>query len=479
MAHTRREFLRRSACGLTAAALAASIRDFGLIGALAKPHEAVAADYKALICIFLSGGNDGNNVVVPYDDYNAAGGYSAVRNGSQLAIPQSSLLQISPLSQQGRKFGFHPNMTEMQSLFNQQRLAVLCNVGTLVQPLTRAQYQSGVGRPYQLFSHSDQVTQQQSSAANAPGLTGWGGRTSDAMFGINGAAPLPMSVSIAGTNLFETGASTRMLAIGDANTQLSSVLALSDAPGSTAAERSARSTVFDQIRAADTGFTLIKAASDVTSQAMTTRAALSTNPTIQSFPTPVNQLPSISRQLLQVARLISLRNTLGVSRQIFFCSLGGFDTHSNQTSAPDANGIVNGNQGNLLRQLSQALNYFYNATVELGVATQVTAFTLSDFGRTFQPSGSGAGAVGSDHGWGNHQFIMGGSVAGGTFYGTYPTLALGGPDDTDNRGRWIPTTSIEQYGATLASWYGLSSADLSTVFPLLSRFATSNLGFLG
>lgn len=471
MAHTRREFLRRSACGLTAAALAASIKDFGLIGALARQQQQPdAADYKALVCIFMSGGNDGNNTVIPYTDYNAAGGYSATRAGSQLAIPQASLLQISPPSQQGHVFGFHPNMTEMQALFNQQKLAVLCNVGTLVQPLTRAIYQSGQGRPYQLFSHSDQVTQQQSSISNTPSQTGWGGRTSDAMNGINAGAPLPMNVSIAGTNLFETGANTRMLAISDSNTPLSSVLALNDAPGSTTAEKAARRAAFDQIRGAVTGFTLVKASSDVTTQALTTSAALSTNPNIATtFPNT-----SIGRQLLQVAKLISLRNTLGVSRQIFFCSLGGFDTHSNQTSTD-----LNGGQGNLLRQLSQAMSAFYNATAnDLQIASQITTFTLSDFGRTFQPAGSGAGTVGSDHGWGSHQFIMGGSVLGGNFYGTYPTLALGGPDDTDTRGRWIPTTSIEQYGATLATWYGLSGADLSTVFPLLSRFPTSNLGFL-
>ncbi|MGA9993942.1 MAG: DUF1501 domain-containing protein, partial [Pyrinomonadaceae bacterium] len=433
--------------------------------------------YKALVCIFMSGGNDGNNAVIPYDGYNdptggTTKGYNNVRSGSQLAIPLSALdaTKIIPMNQQSRAFAFHPNMVEMQALFNQQKLAVLCNVGTLVQPLTRAIYQSGQGRPYQLFSHSDQVTQQQSSVSTTPTSTGWGGRTSDAMNGINGNAPLPMNVSIAGTNLFETGAATRMLAIGDSNTQLSSVLALDSAPGATTAETNARRLAYDQIRGADLGAMLVKASSDITSQALTTSAALSTNPNIATtFPNT-----SIGRQLLQVAKLISLRNTLGVSRQIFFCSLGGFDTHSNQTSTD-----LNGNQGNLLRQLSQAMNAFYNATVsDLQIASQITTFTLSDFGRTFQPAGSGAGTVGSDHGWGNHQFIMGGSVSGGNFYGTYPTLALGGPDDTDTRGRWIPTTSIEQYGATLATWYGLSSADLSTVFPLLSRFPTSNLGFL-
>jgi uncharacterized protein (DUF1501 family) len=192
--------------------------------------------------------------------------------------------------------------------------------------------------------------------------------------------------------------------------------------------------------------------------------------------------------LKQVAKLIKLRDALGMKRQIFFCSLGGFDTHTNQTSANPTSPNGAGGQGNLLTQLSQAMNAFYNATLELeqiqpGVSSQITTFTLSDFGRTFQPSGSGAGAVGSDHGWGSHQFIMGGGVLGGRFYGTFPTLALGGPDDTDSgsnpRGRWIPTTSVDQYAATLARWYGVANADIATVFPFIGRFATSNIGFLG
>jgi uncharacterized protein (DUF1501 family) len=182
--------------------------------------------------------------------------------------------------------------------------------------------------------------------------------------------------------------------------------------------------------------------------------------------------------LKQVAKLISLNlssATLSLNRQIFFCNLGGFDTHQNQLT----------NQADLLTDLSQAMKAFYDATVELGVDTKVTTFTLSDFGRTLQPSGSGAGSVGSDHGWGNHQFVLGGAVAGGDFYGVvgsngtvFPTLALGGPDDTDSRGRWIPTCSVEQYAATLASWYGVAPADIPTVFPLIGRFTTSDLGFL-
>jgi uncharacterized protein (DUF1501 family) len=243
--------------------------------------------------------------------------------------------------------------------------------------------------------------------------------------------------------------------------------------GSTS-EVNSRTTSFNELRNYDRNFTLIKAASDTRSSAIQTDLALSNiSPTINTpFPNPST---SLSRQLLQVARLIKASTDplagINMKRQIFFCQIGGFDTHSTQGTG----------QGNLLTQISAAMRAFYDATVELGVANNVTTFTLSDFGRTLQPAGTGAQA-GSDHAWGNHHFIMGGSVSGGRFYGTYPTLALGGPDDTDGgsnpRGRWIPTTSVEQYAATLARWYGLAQVDLSAVFPLIGRFATPTLPFL-
>jgi uncharacterized protein (DUF1501 family) len=225
----------------------------------------------------------------------------------------------------------------------------------------------------------------------------------------------------------------------------------------------------------------VKATSDTTNQALTTKAALTANPILTTtFPNT-----SLGRQLFQAAKLISLRNSLGsgMHRQIFFCALGGFDTHTNETGAnplnPNGGGANSGGQGSLLTQLSQAMRAFYDEMVAQGLSNSVTQFTLSDFSRTFQPSGSGAATVGTDHAWGTHGFIMGGSVNGKNFYGTYPTLQLGGPDDTDTRGRWIPTTSVDQYAATLATWYGLASTDIPTVFPNLSRFASQNLGFMG
>jgi uncharacterized protein (DUF1501 family) len=448
--------------------MASSLDTFGVVHALTPQ---AATDYRALVCVFLNGGNDGNNMFL---DLNQYGVYSAARNAAQLAIPQASFLPVTPVS--GGSFGFHPNMPEMQNLFNQGRLAVLCNNGPLVEPLTRTTYQNGSGKkPLQLFSHSDQVGLYSTAIANSVSQTGWGGRLADKTLGLNGAATFPSNVSIAGVNLFLTGVDTRQLAVSDSNTSLANVLQLNNAPGASSAENASRLASFNEIRTFDNNFKLIKAASDVRSSSIQTDNALSTVNPVLTTPFP-NPSTSISRQLLQVARLIkaSTDPTAGINmkRQIFFVQIGGFDTHSAQ---------LNG-QGNLLLQLSQAINAFFSATVELGLQDKVTLFTMSDFSRTMQPSGTGAAQVGSDHAWGNNQFIVGGAVQGHTLYGTYPNIAPGGPDDTDGgsspRGRWIPTTSIEQYAATLATWYGLSSADLTAVFPLIGHFSSSNLGFL-
>jgi uncharacterized protein (DUF1501 family) len=468
MAHSRRDFLRTSACALSSIALAKTMDQFGVVHALTPQ---AAPDYRALVCVFLNGGNDGNNTFLDLNQYNQ---YSTARNAAQLAIPQANFLPVSPVS--GGSFGFHPNMPEVQSLFNSGKLAVLCNNGPLVEPLTRTTYQNGSGKkPLQLFSHSDQVGQYATAIANSVSQTGWGGRLADKTLGLNGAATFPSNISIAGVNLYLTGVDTRQLAVADSGTSLANVLVLNNAPGASASDISSRLTSFNELRTFDNNFKLIKAASDTRSSSIQTDAALSNVNPVLTTPFP-NPSTSLSRQLLQVARLIkaSTDPTAGINmkRQIFFCQIGGFDTHSQQ---------LNG-QGSLLQQLSQAINAFFNATVELGLQDKVTLFTMSDFSRTLQPSGTGAAQVGSDHAWGNNQLIVGGAVLGHTLYGAYPNITPGGPDDTDGglspRGRWIPTTSIEQYAATLASWYGLSSADLGAVFPLISHFSTSNLGFL-
>lgn len=472
MAPSRRDFLRTSACALGGMALASTVENLGLVHALAQG----GTDYKALVCLFMNGGNDGNNMFV---DLNQYASYSSARSASTLAIQQANFLPVSPAG--GGSYGFHPSMPEMQTLFNQGKLAMLCNNGPLVEPITRTTYQNGTGKkPLQLFSHSDQVGLFQTSIANSVSQTGWGGRLADKTNVLNAAATFPSNVSIAGVNLYLTGVDTRQLAVADSGTSLANVLVLSNAPGASTAEINSRLASFNAIRGMDNEFKLIKAASDTRSSSMQTDAALSSvAPTL----TTVFPNTSIGRQLKQVALLIKACTdpaaAINMKRQIFFTQIGGFDTHSSQLTG----------QATLLTQVSQAINAFYQAMVEIGAGSgiqsgmenKVTLFTMSDFGRTLQPAGSGA-AVGSDHAWGNHHLIVGGSVIGHSLYGLYPTLALGGPDDTDGgtspRGRWIPTSSVEQYAATLATWYGLSSADLPAVFPLIGRFATPNLGFM-
>jgi uncharacterized protein (DUF1501 family) len=460
MKPTRREFLRQSSCGLTAAALIAGMERFARIDALAQ-----ANDYKALVCIFLFGGNDSNNMIIPYDDYVT---YAAVRSsGATVQIPLSSLLPISPPGAGGR-FGFHPSLAGLHELWTMQKLAVLCNTGPLVEPTNRAGYTNGTAkRPQNLFSHSDQQAQWQTSVSTGQSQTGWGGRASDKAGVLNPAgANFPMFVSLSGLPIFSTGLTTRPLVLAaGAPFKLEG---FPDPPDS-----DPRYAALVQLLAVDDGNALVESANRVTSQAVQNSAALAALPPINT-PFPANN--QLGAQLKEVAQIIKLNQaTLGLRRQFFFCSLGGFDLHNAQVTVANP---TTGTHANLLDQLSAAMRAFYAATEEIGAAAQVTTFTLSDFGRTFAPN-NGAG---TDHAWGSHHFIMGGSVRGGNFFGAFPTLAPNGPDDTDTggsaRGRWIPTTSVDQYGAALAAWYGVSAVDLAAVFPNLNRFGALP-GFLG
>jgi uncharacterized protein (DUF1501 family) len=480
---------------------------FNLVNAMVQQTEA-ATDYKALVCIFLNGGSDGNNMVIPYDDYSnpiggTTSGYGNVRTASGLAVPQSALLKITPSNTSGVSYGFHPNLSPefgsvagqakgLMDIWTAGKLAVLCNVGSLVRPITRAQYAAGVGRPYQLFSHSDQVSQQMTSVANTVGQTGWGGRVADKTNTLNGNVALPMNISLAGTSLFSTGINSRQLAIAAAPTTLANLLVL-NWNGVGGANPNTSGSSYRALLGFDTSSYLVKGASDTTSQALSADQALN-----QPDPALATTFPgsSLGNQLKQIAKLIKIRDAAGITmkRQIFFCSVGGYDTHTNETGTDPANpggqATQSGTQGGLLTQLSQAMKAFYDEMAAQGMSNSVTTFTLSDFGRTLQPSGSGAGAVGTDHAWGSHAFIMGGAVLGGAFYGStrpdgtglpygYPSLQLAGPDDTSsNRGQWIPTTAIDQYAATLANWYGLPVSDRAAVFPNLATFATATLPFL-
>ena len=448
---------RNTLKALSAGALASGLGGFTVPFASA---QAAPSDYKALVCIFLFGGNDGNNMIIPAD---AAGyaAYSAIRSvDSGLNIAQSELLTFKP-SNTSSTYGFHPALASVHPLFAQGKLAVIANAGPLVAPITKAQYSAGINRPDQLFSHSDQQAQWQSGISDQPSRTGWGGRLADAVASMNGSNTFPVLTSVAGSALYTTGNTQSPLAIPSAGS-----FGLTGLTG-TDAMTQARATALNSLLQQGKDHLLVKAAAEQTEQAIALSAKV--NPIITATNSSVASLfstagNSLAVQLLQVAKLIEARATIGLSRQIFFVSLGGFDTHNNQINT----------QQTLLGYVGAAMKSFYDATAALGVANSVTTFTLSDFGRTFKAAAGG----GSDHAWGNHHMVLGGAVKGGAMYGAFPEHRLGGADDVSSEGRWLPTTSVDQYAATLASWFGVSTAQLTTVAPNINAFATRNLGFV-
>ena len=480
---THRDFLRRAACAAVGtAALSASIRDLRFMNAAVAQSNIPPGDYKALVCLFLSGGNDANNLILPtlqseYDNY-------ATIRTPVLAIPQGAILPVNALNVAGLTFGLHPACPELQTLFGEGKLAFLFNVGTLVYPMTRAQYQAGIlQKPPQLFSHSDQVTQWQTSIPDAPPVTGWGGRCADLLNSIQPNAPISMTISLSGANTFEVGN-----IVSQYNVSTSGAISLSGVTG-------ARLTTLTNMLGLNYGNLQQSAYAGVARHSLESGVLLNnaiTNtapagywsnafPTSVTSPTGGNAFnSSLSSQLKMVARLIEAGSRavanggFGMQRQIFFCQVGGYDLHTGQTNYTDVNpnGVLTGAHANLFAEVSQSMYAFQRAMEQLGLANKVTAFTASDFGRTFPCNGQG-----SDHGWGSHHLIMGGAVQGQKVYGKFPTLAVNGPDDTST-GRWIPTTACDQYFATLARWFGVDNSNLATIFPNIGRFSTSNLGFL-
>ena len=447
--HTRRDLLRLACCSAAGASLVGGLSKLGLVSALAQG----TTDYKALVCIFMFGGNDSNNMLVPTDSRYAQ--YLQAR--SVLALPQSQLL---PLQINGQStYGLHPNMPDMQGYFNNDKtLAIVTNVGTLVQPTTQATYQAYTNLPENLYSHSDQQDQWQSAQLAGTPVSGWAGKIADNVQTYNAAAQFPPILSISGNPVFCTGITSRPFSMNPGQP-----------PGlqgfDTSAASQARYTATQQLLTFDSGLSMVQAANAVTGQAVKFAQVLST--ALQNIAPLQTKFPTnyLAQQLQQVAQVIAARSALGVQRQIFFCSYGGFDTHADQLPQ----------QVQLLTDVNQSMSAFYQSTQELGVASQVTTFTLSEFSRTLEPGSNG----GSDHAWGAHQLILGGAVKGNAIYGTFPTLALGGPDDADQNGRWIPTMALDQYAATLATWFGVSAANLPSIFPNLANFTTSNVGFMG
>ncbi|HYN20952.1 MAG TPA: DUF1501 domain-containing protein [Thermoanaerobaculia bacterium] len=454
---TRRQFIRGSVCtavGMTS--LISTAFDMRRIAAAAP----LDGDFKALVCVFLYGGNDSNNLLVPrgagYPSYAAARG--------ALALPQALLLPVSPLSGGGgQQWGFHPGLPALRTLFGQQRAALVANVGPLVAPVTRAEYVAGTAAlPPQLFSHSDQTVHWQTSLPDQPARSGWGGRVADLLHSLNTNAQVSMSMSLSGNNTFQIGSAVTQYQVSPGGSiglgWYSDGTQWNDPP----------STAIRALMQRSYGNLFQQGYRDVFQRALDQDRlladALETAPPLQTaFPET-----DLGVQLRMIARLISVREALGLRRQIFFCATGGYDTHDGQVGGQPEVGA----HAELLGELDGAMSAFYSATVEMGVAPDVTAFTASDFGRTYLSNGEG-----SDHGWGAHHLVVGGAVAGGRFYGQVPTLAIDGPDDSGD-GRWIPTTSVDEYSATLATWFGVAPTNLPLVLPNLGRFDNPDLGFL-
>ncbi len=445
----RREFFRL-VFSVGGVGLMSQLNRLGLVNAFAQ--AAAPGDYKALVCIFLFGGNDGNNLVVPLDSAQYAN-YANIRKN--LALPAASLVGVSTKSQ--GDFGLHPQLKDLQPIFASGDLAVVANVGSLIAPLTRQAYLANeTPVPVNLFSHSDQQNQWQTSIANGYSGTGWGGRLADQVnqLNLNPSSRFPTFISVSGNSLMGSGASTRAASV------------IPNAPlglrgFSSSAASQARLEAFQELLTLESGAALIHQASrtmqeGLADDATLTQALAGAKPLPYTFPAT-----SIGAQLGEVARLVQVSGVLGMNRQIFFCSLGGFDTHTAQVATQDR----------LFSQLGPALAVFYQTMQALPQGGQVTVFTESDFSRTFEPNTNG----GSDHAWGSHHLVLGGAVNGGDMYGRFPVLDLGASDDAGSQGRWIPTTSIDQYGATMATWFGVGGQNLDTVFPNLKNFAPDSI----
>ena len=462
---SRRAFLRRSS--QLAAMGAASSYAMGLAGISEAAAFSTVQDYKALVCVFLYGGNDHGNTLIPFDATNYAR-YSAIRGGDGIdegggiALPREALANTvltTPDDQEltdNQTYALAPTMSRLKARFDEGVMAPLLNVGPLEAPMTRAQYDArSVPRPAKLFSHNDQQSTWQSSRAEgAP--SGWGGRISDlaqtansnAMFTainatgnavfLSGQTAVPYKVSSNGATLFRPLRSGRLYRSSTAADALNTILR----------------TGTGNILAAD--------------HALMNDRSIQYGPFVSdalqqsSVTTDFGVDNRLASQLSVVASLIAARGNLGVKRQVFMVSMGGFDNHD---------GLIGQHEG-LLAQVDFALDAFYRATVELGIADKVTTFTASDFGRTLTSNGDG-----SDHGWGGHHFIMGGAVQGGRFYGRAPEVSVDGNDQV-GRGRLLPSVSVDEYSATLAQWFGVAASELESIAPNIGRFQSPDLGFL-
>ena len=465
---TRREFLKTVSTLSVAGAGTPFALNLAAIGSAAAQS---VSDYKALVCLFMLGGNDHYNMVIPYDQ-SSYDTYSSIRSTppDPIARPRASLLEIVPTTSQGsgRQFALPPELPNVKALFDQGKLAVVGNVGPLVVPTNKTQYtNASVPLPPKLFSHNDQQSVWQALGPEGA-ITGWGGRIGDLMLTQNTTSVFTC-ISATGSAVFLSGREAVQYQISTGNTVSVPIAAIGRTSlfGSSAGPATLRrlitaggSQLFQQDHS-----TIVQRS--ITADQLLT-AATASAPALQTvFPSTITVgtrtfTNPLADQLRAVARVIQVRNTLGAKRQVFFVSLGGFDTHDNEnTTQPD-----------LFLRLDGAIDAFQKAMIELGIENQVTLFTASDFGRTLTSNGDG-----SDHGWGSHHLVVGGAVHGKNVYGQMPIVALNTTTDV-GQGRLLPTTSVDQYAATLAAWFGVSAADTALVLPNLANFSVKNLGFV-
>lgn len=453
---SRRNFLRYTACSAVGtASLLNTILNLRSVNAAAIPDDG----YKAMVCIFLYGGNDAANMLVP-TEANQYQHYAAGRG--PLTLDQNALVKLNDQSGNGFELGVHPSMGGLASLFDEGNAAFVANVGTLLAPATLDDFRNRTAAiPPHLFSHNDQQVLWQTSVAHESAAyhpTGWGGRIGDLLHAGQSDAAISMLVSMTGSNFFQVGRTILPFRMGSGGAPIY------DLGRTRNAREESRYEVFRSLLAKDYANLMEDAFADLSNRAVSDSDRI--NQALQGSDA-FDMIPNsgLGNQLKTVAKMIQSREALGLKRQIFFCATGGFDTHGPQLGA----------HAGLLGGVNAALTGFWNALGSVGQQDTVTTFTASDFGRTFDSNGRG-----SDHGWGSHHVVMGGAVRGQHVYGAFPDLDLQNANPLDTgRGRWLPTTSVDQYGATLARWFGVPESDLPTVFPNIGNFGSSNLGFMG
>ena len=448
------------------APFAISLAGLGAMAAQSASAADTSGPYKALVCLFMAGGNDSHNWVVPTDASGYAE-YAAARR--ELAWPAARLLPISSSTQaSGRSFGMPQELQPLQAMYEAGHCAVLANVGTLERPTTKADFLAGVNLPSKLFSHNDQQSTWQSLSPEGA-LSGWGGRMGDVLMSAN-QNPVFTAISSAGNAIFLTGSGVTQYQVGTSGPVSVAALGKTWVHGSTtvagALRRAIQSSGGNEFQSEYTRVTqrsLDTSAMLQAAIAATPVAALPTVPiALPSGATLALDKDSLARQLRVVAQMIGAAPRLGMRRQVFMVNIGGFDSHANQMR----------DQPLLMARVAQSVSWFFSALDSLGMGSNATLFTASDFGRTLNSNGQGC-----DHGWGSHHFVAGGAVKGRQIYGRFPSTALGSADDVGS-GRLLPSTSVTEYAATLGRWMGLSNTDLATALPGLGNFSASHPGFL-